>query len=102
VDNTRDRELAQRVCNFLNELLEIDRPALASLIANRVPCNEALANHPMVQVGAQHGGYHVGMLGVLNGLCGVRENNYGFIEAIFDGEEGKFQDLIRFEVHTDE
>lgn len=99
-----DPGLAQRICDFLNELLEIDRPAIASLIANRVPCNQALADHPTVQAGAQHGGFHVGMLGLLNGLCGTREiNHFGFINAIFDGDDPhKFQDLVRFEVHKDE
>lgn len=81
-----DEELAARVVEFLNELLKLDRPAVAALIANRVPCNEELANHPSVQVAAQHGGYHVGMLGVLNGLCGAGADRYGLIEAVF--EEG--------------
>jgi hypothetical protein len=100
-----DKELAQRICDFLNELLELDRPAIAALINNRVPCNQAMADHPTVQIGAEHGGFNVGMLGLLNGLCGVRENLYGLIYAIFDGEQGKFQNLIRFEVNevnTDE
>lgn len=99
-----DIELAQRICDLLNELLEIDRPAIAALIANRVPCNEALSNHPTVQVGVQHGGYHVGMLGILNGLCGIRpSNSFGLINAIFEqqGDSRKFEDLLRFEVHTD-
>lgn len=94
--------LAEQICIFLNELLEIDRPAIASLIANRVPCNKTLADHPTVQVSAQHGGFHVGMLGLLNGLCGTRLNGYGFINAIFDGDASELKDLVRFEVHTDE
>ena len=84
---------------FLNELLERDRPAIAALIANRVPCNKRLAEHPSVQVGAQHGGYNVGLLGLLNGLCGVRENGYGLIAAIFEGDSPtEYRDLVRFEV----
>lgn len=56
------------VIALLNKLLELDRPAMAALLANRVPCNESLANHSTVQATAQHGGYHVGMFEVLNGL----------------------------------
>ncbi len=97
-----DSILAKHICDFLNGLLEIDRNAIACLIANRVPCNKELADHPSVQVGAQHGGFHVGMLGLLNGLCGTRSNGYGFINAIFDGDARELQNLIRFEVHTDE
>ena len=55
---------------FLNRLISLDKAAVAALIANRVPCNEQLANHPTVRVTAQHGGYHVGLLGILNGLFG--------------------------------
>lgn len=92
------------VIKFLNELLELDRPAIAALIANRVPCNEALGMHPTVQVGAQHGGYHVGLLGILNGYFGVFDDGprvgAGAITAIFgDGAEGETGlQLIRFEV----
>jgi hypothetical protein len=93
-------QLAARVVAFLNELLEYDRPAIAALIANRVPCNGRLADHPTVQVAAQHGGYHVGLLGILNGLCGVREDNWGLITAIFEDADSptKNCDLLRFEV----
>jgi hypothetical protein len=97
-----DTALAQRICDFLNELLTLDRPAIASLISNRVPCNQTLADHPTVQAGAQHGGFNVGMLGLLNGLCGVRENQYGLIYAVFDDDGGKLKDLVCFEVHKEE
>lgn len=101
--SNQDPKLAQRICEFLNELLEIDRPAIAALIANRVPCNEELSMHPTVQAGAQHGGFNVGWLGILNGLCGIKPNGQGFINAIFEGDDPlKFQDLIRFEVHPDQ
>jgi len=76
------------VIAFLNELLEIDRPAIAALIANRVPCNERMLEHPTVQVQPQHGGYHVGMLGILNGLFGTFEEGrlaaWGPIMTIWD------------------
>jgi len=83
--------------DFLNQLFEIDPNALAALIANRVPCNQGMADHPAVQVGKQNGGYHVGMLGILNGLFGTDERGYGAIMAVFDSDSG---DLLRFK-HTD-
>jgi hypothetical protein len=98
-----DPELAQRICDYLNGLLLLDRNAIACLIANRVPCNQGLADHPTVQAGAQHGGFHVGLLGILNGLCGVRNGTTtGFINAIFEGDARELKDLLHFEVHTDE
>lgn len=78
---------------YLNELIELDRPAMAALIANRVPCNRALANHPTVQVGQRHGGFSVGMLGVLNGLFGVDEDDWDFITFVFEG--GNLQKVVK-------
>lgn len=108
--NQVDLVLAQRTVDFLNELLEIDRPAIAALVANRVPCNRQLADHESVQVGAQHGGFHVGILGVLNGLCGTYENHCGAIVAEFEfpGTAGPpttgsgFGSLTRFRVAREE
>jgi hypothetical protein len=97
-----DPVLAQRVCDYLNDLLLLDRNAIACLIANRVPCNQLLADHSTLQAGAQHGGFHVGLLGILNGLCGVRANGAGFINAIFEGDARELKDLLHFEVRIDE
>ena len=88
--------------DFLNELIKVDTPAIAALIANRVPCNEEMADHPTVQCGEQHGGFHVGMLGIFNGLFGVNEGEYrhgwGAITMVFDdNDSGHFCNLIRFE-----
>lgn len=86
---------------FLNELLELDRPAIAALIANHVPCNKDLAEHPTVQVRAQHDGYLIGMLGILNGLFGTDENLFGPIVAVFDDNGRKYNKLVRFEKRQD-
>lgn len=83
---------------YLNKLLELDRPAIAALLANRVPCNEALANHPSVQVNAQHGGYNVGMFGILNGLFGTFSDGWGKMMYIFD-ESGNLVKFARVEGH---
>ncbi len=76
-----DYVMANRIVTLLNELIELDKPAVAALIANRVPCSESMALHPTVQVATQHGGFHVGWLGVLNGLCG--HDVTGPIVAVF-------------------
>lgn len=68
---------------YLNELIKLDRVAMAALVANRVPCNQGLADHPTAQVCAQHGGYLVGMLGILNGLFGTLKDRRGPIVFIF-------------------
>lgn len=86
---------------FLNSLLEVDRHAIAELMSVDVVCNEALANHPTVQVRA--GGFttyqpvgqtRVTMIGLLNGFCGVYEDspenqelgivNWGPIMAVYN------------------
>lgn len=81
--NQIDLELAKRIVDYLNGLVELDKPAVAALISNRVPCNEGLAHHPTCQVVAQNGGMFVGLLGLLNGLCGINEEGWGPIAASF-------------------
>lgn len=92
------KQLAQRIIEYLNSLLEVDRSAIAALVANHVPCNQALADHPTVQVGAQGGGHHVGLLGILNGLCGIRLDGFGYIGACFDEDpdDGQIMNLVKF------
>lgn len=92
-----DSEMAQKICDFLNSLLKYDRPAIAAMIANRIPCSKELADHPTVQVVGQHGGFHVGLLGLINGMCGIHPDGNGPIRAVFDGEDDlAFKDLVSF------
>jgi hypothetical protein len=97
-----EKTALEKVTDLLNEALVLDRPAVAALIANRVPCNEALADHPTIQVGVQHGGFHVGLLGLLNGLGEpVPDGGERLITAIFedsDDPDGRYLD--RFEVRV--
>ena len=75
---------ADDAIRFLNELVGIDRIAIGALIDHRVVCNEQLGEHPTVQVGGADTTYLVGMLGIFNGLFGIRDDGYGYITAIFD------------------
>jgi hypothetical protein len=58
---------------ILNEAYEADPAALHTLICYRVPCNQALADHPTVQVASEPFAkteyFSVGLLGVINGIC---------------------------------
>lgn len=82
----------QEVVDFLNELIEVDRIAIAALVDNRVPCNQSMADHPTVPVYARHEGYLIGMLGILNGMFGTDDDGWGIISSVSDGDG-----LLRFE-----
>lgn len=82
--------LANLIIKFMNELLELDRVTISKLIDTRIICNELLANHPTVQVNSEH---EVGLLGILNGLVGIKDNGYGYITAVFDDDNN----IVRFE-----
>jgi hypothetical protein len=102
-----DLELANRVVSYLNELAELDRPCIGALIANRIPCNKALSDHPTCQVSSQHGGCHVGLLGLLNGLCGSYDDGpkkgWGAIAAVFDkAPQGRYVYLKGFSIFPNE
>ena len=68
----------EETLRFLNELLEVDRDAVAALIEQRVPCNKAMCEHATVQVDEKG---HVGLLGILNGLLGILNGLHGVFEA---------------------
>jgi len=58
------------VVAYLNELIQLDRPAMEALFEYLAPCDKALAGHSTMRVLKWDSGYRVGMLGVLNGLFG--------------------------------
>lgn len=87
-----DLVLAKRIVNFMNSLLEIDRDAIVNLVNARMLCNKELEEHPTVQVTGTNDSV-VGILGILNGLCGIYDNGYGAIAAYFD-EENKLERFI--------
>lgn len=92
---------ADRTVEFLNELVAIDRTAMAALVETRVPCNPELADHPHVQVRARDGkgdgvpdSYVVGLMGVLNGLLRAEEDGFGRICAVY-GDAGELERFAR-------
>lgn len=75
----------------LTDIAETDPVAMGKLLEARVTCNDALADHPTVQVGQRNpdnDDYTVGILGILNGLFGCDEDQWGYIAAIVD-ENGR-------------
>lgn len=67
--------------DLLNELLGLDHDAIHALINCRVPCNNNIAEHKTVQVSQypEDKSPKVGLLGILNGLFGIREDGMGAI-----------------------
>ena len=84
------------IIEYLNSLIKLDKDAIGRLIELRTPCNNNLAKHETVQVldeGTNNNPkYSVGLLGILNGLCGIDDDGYGFIMAEIDGDNN----LIKF------
>jgi hypothetical protein len=77
----------KEVIDFMNGLVALDHDAIESLIDKRVVCNKDLSDHPTVQIGANG----VGLLGILNGLCGTitggKYDGWGFIAANYDDDD---------------
>ena len=90
--------LAEQIVAFMNELLTLDPVAVSRLVSARVACNKELADHPTVQVGALDLTFEgatdrvhdVGLLGILNGLCGNYDDGprklWGPVAAVYPGE----------------
>lgn len=68
------QEIHKLVLDMLNDAASRDPAAIHALLVNRVPCNEALADHPHIQVDAGKtipNSSHVGTLGVINGILSL-------------------------------
>lgn len=81
-------DLAQSVCDFMNELVKLDKDAIHHLVETRVVCNQELADHPTLQVSqpANSEIASVGLLGVLNGFVGIDDQLNGYIAAIYNDD----------------
>jgi hypothetical protein len=68
-------------CRILNELLKLDYNCAHDLISHRVKCNKQVADHPTIQV--QHFKIDkfpkVGLIGLINGMFGIRKDGMGAI-----------------------
>lgn len=102
-EHDRPSYTAADAVKVLNRIHAADPTVLPALIGHRIPCNEALADDPTVQVGplpkdapVRDGReWEVGLLGIVNGLFGTRTRfGPGFIGAVAD-EDGK---LVEFKV----
>jgi hypothetical protein len=95
-------ENVDKVLTFLNELVALDRAAVERLVETRVQCNDAIADHPSVQVGKDADGNPVvGLLGIVNGLMGTQPEGankpgWGYIAASFD-DGGKLAGFVRID-----
>lgn len=97
-------ELAQEVIAYLNEVLALDPIAIHNLCERRTKVNDKLAQHSTTQTGVfahtiapgeqPQEVLGVGLLGILNGLVGIRDDQYGYITAVY-GDDNR---LERFEL----
>ncbi len=64
--------MIQKAIDVMNEAFAADPAAIHALLINRVPCNQALTDHPTIQVDTTlfiaANLHSVGLLGILNGV----------------------------------
>jgi len=75
----------------MNEAFALDHAAIIALINKAVPCNFDLVDHPTIQCstidGLDGSAPVVSLLGILNGLFGLTDQNRGSIEIIVDDND---------------
>lgn len=99
----RNEVTVDQVVELLNGALLLDRTAITSLVQTRVACTKRLADHQTIQVGLAPGfdaddknlEYEVGVLGLLNGLFGIDERQWGAIAAEMDKAGHVMQFVVR-------
>jgi hypothetical protein len=84
----------------LNEALTTDPEAINAMFAHRTPCNEKLSDHETIQVRdyemeGDPSPPNFGVLGLLNGIFGIKPSGYGFIQT--ESEHGQ---IVRFSINT--
>jgi hypothetical protein len=92
---TRQEVSIEDAIAYLNELLALDAKAMGAMIGSGMPCNDALRDHPTALVlatGPTGSNARIGILGLLNGLFGVRDDGLGEISAVFESNKP-----VRFE-----
>jgi hypothetical protein len=77
----------QDACDLLNEMLKLDYDCTHGLVSHRQQCNEAIASHATIQVQQYDKIPKVGIIGVLNGIFGIRNDGMGSI--CFEIDNGK-------------
>lgn len=84
----KDNDLVvSRIVALLDEAIQLDPVAMTELCGTRVQCNNDLANHPTIQVGElepESGQAVVGMIGILNGIGGIRDDGWGRVAVDFE------------------
>jgi hypothetical protein len=95
------REGYREFVEYLNELHRLDSAMLDRLMSVAVPCNQAIAEHPSVQVWDHHNKqYMVRFLGVINGFFGTFDSGdwkgCGPVSAKFDDETGALHGFVVF------
>ena len=71
----------------LNRALAADKDAMRRLSDFRVMCNDELADDPTIQVRKEESGNcSVGLIGILNGIFGIQDNNYGYLAGSYELE----------------
>lgn len=91
-----DWKIAKKITKLLNKLYTLDPAAVSSLVETRVPCNTALSEHPSVQVVPFNASASmVGLLGILNGLCGTLPDGSGPLMARYT-RSGDFDIITGF------
>lgn len=80
----------QDVCDLLNEMLKADYGCVEALVSYRAMCSDIIADHPTIQVRKFKDDEFptVGILGILNGLFGIREDGMGALCMEVDDEDG--------------
>jgi len=88
MEKVKDSVTIIETVKFLNELVELDPVAINAIFSMHIGCTKAMADHPTVQVGVLAQDYFtVGLIGILNGLFGADEYQWGHISA--DIDDGK-------------
>lgn len=91
--------LAKAIVELLNDVCKTDRLSMHNLIEFRQPASPTLVDHPTIQTAGDATNPTFGLLGLLNGICGVvPATGAGWIQAVYSGDDKECGELLHFKV----
>lgn len=87
------QQMIDHAIRVLNEAFELDPNSLQFLFAQSIRVNNALAEHPTIQIGENN---MLSLIGLICGLFGIQADGNGFVAKVVEKQSGRLRGFCEF------